>query len=58
MTLEGMALVSLLPILAVFLWSLVRKVDKTNPYAKHDHVPRQHRSVTHRGFKSRAGMRS
>ena len=57
MTLEQMAIVSLLPILAVAVWSLVRKVDRDNPYAKHDHVNHSQRRIRHNGFKSRQGIR-
>ena len=45
-----------LPILLVACGSLVHRVDKSNP--RRDYVAERHRKISHRGFKTRAGIRS
>jgi hypothetical protein len=40
------------PTLILFAWAISRKPERR------DYVAERHRQITHRGFKSRAGMRS
>jgi hypothetical protein len=42
----------LAPTLALFAWAVTRKPERR------DWVAERHRQITHRGFKSRAGIRS
>ena len=68
MTIEQMLIVSLCAIVAVpvALWwawrLLVEFVTWAAPdrrtFTHHDHVAARKRAITHRGFKSRAGIRS
>jgi len=47
------ALAFFLPILALFALTQFRK-----PPERRDYVAERHRKITHRGFKTRAGIRS
>lgn len=45
-------------IAVLLIAAVIEKVHQTRRFVQRDWVAEQHRRVSHRGFKSRAGMRS